>query len=256
MGSILLWGVTILWVIYIYYLCEGKVFPNNLNEIGDFFAGIFAPLAFLWLVFGFYQQGQGLKQNSKALKMQATELEKTTRALELQVQEMRASVKQQSRLAQIYEDELQHKHFQVEPKLDYSFQIAREYSRDEPITDDDNIVISSYKNTVVEMKLSVKNLGVIARNLKVNSTAYPYIRKNESKFEYLGILEITFEIDGQAAEEMLEQESRMDFLFEVTYQNMYGKKYRDHLTCVIISEYDTSQIYLHSSLEKLHTVIS
>ncbi len=256
MGSILSWGVTILWVIYIYYLCEGNVFPTNLNEIGDFFAGIFAPLAFLWLVFGFYQQGQGLKQNSKALKMQATELEKTTRALELQVQEMRESVKQQSRLAQIYEDELQQKHFQVEPKIDYNFQITREYIRDEFITDDDNMVISSYKNTVVELKLSIKNLGEIAKNLQVNSTAYPYTRKNESKFEYLGILEITFEIDGQAAEEMLEQESRMNFLFEVTYQNMYGKKYRDHLTCVIISESDTNQIYLHSSLEKLHTVIS
>lgn len=249
-------GITILWVIYIYYLCKELELPTQLNAVGDFLAGAFAPLAFLWLVFGFYQQGQGLKQNSKALKMQATELEKTTRALELQVQEMKASVKQQSRLAQVYEDELQHKHFQVEPKLDYNFQIVREYFRDEPITDDDNRVISSYKDTVVELKLSVKNLGEIARNLKVNSTTYPYSRKNESKFEYLGILEIIFEINGQAAVEIKEQESRITFVFEVTYQNVYGKKYRDHLTCVVISEFDTNQIYLHSNLQRLHTVIS
>lgn len=258
MGTILLWGITILWLIFICYLCKDNDFPSELNAIGDFFAGAFAPLAFFWLVSGFYQQGKGLKQNSIALKMQAKELEKTTKALELQVQEMKASVKQQSRLAQVYEDELQQKHFQVQPNLDYNFQIVREYSKDEPITDEENRVISSYKETIVELKLIVENLGEIARNLNIKSTTYPYIRKNKSKFEHSGILDINFEINGQAAAEITDQESYVTFLFEVTYQNLYGKRYRNNLTCVVRSVYDreTNQISLSPYLEKLQTVVS
>lgn len=46
----------------------------KLNEIGDFLAGVFAPLALLWLVIGYFQQGDELSQNSQALLLQAKEL--------------------------------------------------------------------------------------------------------------------------------------------------------------------------------------
>lgn len=45
-----------------------------LNEVGDFLAGAFGPVAFLWLVFGFLQQGDELRQGTEALKLQAFEL--------------------------------------------------------------------------------------------------------------------------------------------------------------------------------------
>lgn len=45
--------------------------PNNL---GDFLAGVFSPMAFAWLVLGFIQQGIELRQNSAALILQAEEL--------------------------------------------------------------------------------------------------------------------------------------------------------------------------------------
>lgn len=44
------------------------------NEWGDFFSGMFAPLAFLWLVLGYLQQGQELRVSSNALHLQAEEL--------------------------------------------------------------------------------------------------------------------------------------------------------------------------------------
>jgi len=47
------------------------------NEWGDFLAGTFGPIAFLWLVLGYLQQGQELRQNGEALKMQAEELAKS-----------------------------------------------------------------------------------------------------------------------------------------------------------------------------------
>ncbi len=41
----------------------------DLNEFGDFLAGTSASLAFFWLVFGFFQQGEELKHNSETLKL-------------------------------------------------------------------------------------------------------------------------------------------------------------------------------------------
>lgn len=46
----------------------------TLNEWGDFIAGAFAPLAFFWLVVGYFQQGEELGQNTQALRLQAQEL--------------------------------------------------------------------------------------------------------------------------------------------------------------------------------------
>lgn len=44
------------------------------NNVGDFLAGVFGPVAILWLVLGFLQQGIELRQNAKALELQAEEL--------------------------------------------------------------------------------------------------------------------------------------------------------------------------------------
>ena len=59
----------------------------RLNEWGDFFAGFFSPVAFLWLVLGFLQQGK--------------ELQLSTSALELQAQELQHSVEQQRQLVEV-----------------------------------------------------------------------------------------------------------------------------------------------------------
>lgn len=39
-----------------------------LNSLGDFLAGAFGPIAFFWLVLGFFQQGHELSQQAKELK--------------------------------------------------------------------------------------------------------------------------------------------------------------------------------------------
>lgn len=52
----------------------GMLRTMELNSVGDFFAGIFGPLAILWLVLGFFQQGVELRQGTEALMLQATEL--------------------------------------------------------------------------------------------------------------------------------------------------------------------------------------
>lgn len=55
--------------------CFGLKKFESYNEFGDFLAGAFSPVAFLWLVLGFFQQQKELQQNTDALKLQAQELQ-------------------------------------------------------------------------------------------------------------------------------------------------------------------------------------
>lgn len=48
-----------------------------LNEFGDFFAGVFGPLMLFWLILGYIQQQNELRQNTKALELQADELKRS-----------------------------------------------------------------------------------------------------------------------------------------------------------------------------------
>ena len=49
------------------------------NEWGDFLAGVFAPLAFLWLVIGYYRQGDEIAKSTQQLERQADAAEKVLR---------------------------------------------------------------------------------------------------------------------------------------------------------------------------------
>lgn len=77
----------------------GQVLIMPLNEVGDFLAGVFGPVAFLWLVLGFLQQGEELRQNTKALELQGNELKLSSEALLMQAEELKNSVEQQTIMA-------------------------------------------------------------------------------------------------------------------------------------------------------------
>jgi hypothetical protein len=81
------------------------------NAWGDFFAGCFAPLAFLWLVLGYLQQGE--------------ELSLSTRALLLQAAELKNSVEQQHALVEVSRQQVESER----AALDYERQLREERSR-------------------------------------------------------------------------------------------------------------------------------
>ncbi len=72
---------TVIYLIIIFTIIPSFIFlgwielkPITLNEIGDFLAGLFGPLAIFWLVLGFFQQGDELRNSVETLKLQADEL--------------------------------------------------------------------------------------------------------------------------------------------------------------------------------------
>jgi hypothetical protein len=96
-SGLFLFGVaaTVVWLATGIYLMVVRGDHSNLpkpNEWGDIFAGLAAPVAFLWLVLGFLQQGR--------------ELQLSTKALELQVTELKNSVEQQQELVKVTREQL------------------------------------------------------------------------------------------------------------------------------------------------------
>lgn len=70
-------AASVCWIgVIIYLALRDTIALNNMtpNEWGDFLAGSFAPLAFLWLVLGYLQQGDELRLSTDALRLQAEEL--------------------------------------------------------------------------------------------------------------------------------------------------------------------------------------
>lgn len=67
-------GVYLVCVAVLVYWKRATLPGLELNAIGDFLAGVFGPIAFLWLVLGYLQQGRELKLSSEALQLQAQEL--------------------------------------------------------------------------------------------------------------------------------------------------------------------------------------
>lgn len=85
-------AIVVLCAIY-FALVWPHIMAMKPNEFGDLLAGILGPLALLWLVLGFFQQGEELRQSVKAL--------------ELQSEELRNSVEQQASLVEVTREQAQ-----------------------------------------------------------------------------------------------------------------------------------------------------
>lgn len=155
-GRVINWVLTLGWIVFVYYLWKysGIKKPDELNELGDFIAGAFAPLAFFWLVRGYYQQGEELRQNTQALKMQGKELAN--------------SVLQQQHIVALTKEELEITKKELEQQRKLRKSLAQ------PIFHftDSMTHFSPHLRTlpeVVELKFKFYNSKTIARNVAINS---------------------------------------------------------------------------------------
>lgn len=74
---------------------QAKFFPINLcmtpNEIGDFLAGVFAPIAFIWLAFAVILQSKELSKQREELELAREVAEQSLEATKMQASEARRS---------------------------------------------------------------------------------------------------------------------------------------------------------------------
>ncbi len=61
------------------------------DTLGNFLEGVFAPLAFLWLVIGYFLQQAEIHQNTEALRAQAVEIQRTAEQAIIQSQAIAAN---------------------------------------------------------------------------------------------------------------------------------------------------------------------
>lgn len=88
----------ILFVSYVNYVGSGTLIKVNaltLNEYGDFLAGVFSPLAFLWLIIAMLLQRRELEFQRQSLDMQIEEMKSTRAILSDEKEYIRESVKLQ-----------------------------------------------------------------------------------------------------------------------------------------------------------------
>ncbi|HFG2491826.1 hypothetical protein OW666_11505 [Acinetobacter baumannii] len=140
---------------------EKKVLLTS-NELGDFLAGVFAPLAFLFLYLGYKQQGRELQQN--------------THALNLQAQELQNSVEQQRLLAEATIDDLnitkeqiqtQRRKELIEAQPFWHFELSNVYKeRPSHVMGIDPLPDSAYNSFIVSASLN--NSRAIAREVGVS----------------------------------------------------------------------------------------
>ena len=91
----LVWILTLAWIVAASVLlwCDlsTRDTPLEINQLGDYLAGVAAPLAFMWLVVGYFQQASQIRQNTSALKLQLLELQQSV----LQQEKLAAAAKEQ-----------------------------------------------------------------------------------------------------------------------------------------------------------------
>ncbi|EIK45735.1 hypothetical protein O59_001374 [Cellvibrio sp. BR] len=121
------WVATIVWLGVIGCVVYGRrsdFAGMEPNAIGDFLAGTVSPLALIWLVAGYLQQGKELKLNTEALLLQQKELAnqvaETKKLAECSEQQAQAAIKTLNISVEDYERRKHHASEAATPNLTFN----------------------------------------------------------------------------------------------------------------------------------------
>lgn len=220
--------ITVIWflIIVFIFLFTGLEHPDSLNELGDFLAGIFAPIAFFWLILGYKQQGKQLEQNTKALEQQE-------RALQLQIDEMREGVKQQVELVQLQGQQLDEQHKMLEPRF-----IISQSKVNSPVygSSTDPKIDINHNIVFVVINYTLENLGGDAFNLRIIHPKSKEILKKLSTVKASTSEEIRFEL-AQFQIDQLNQKKELEDSLDFFYESKNGRSVKYEL---LIRVYQTN----------------
>lgn len=238
-------AISILWIVImacLVILKRSTLDTLGLNEIGDALAGAFAPLGFFWLVAGFYQQGTGLKQNSEALKLQAKELQESTKALNLQVAELKITAEGQQELLKLTNEERLQKHFECEPGITTFLSEYTHTKEDRPIYEHDNFVEIDTID-IGKFTLTVKSECNTGRNVKIIDRMNKSVLDSKFKLEENNFIQYEFEHYPAQLKEILEGKRKIHKVL-IEYSDIYGKEYKLEFEVVVsLNAYREIEVY-------------
>jgi hypothetical protein len=194
----------------------------QINELGDFLAGIFGPLSLFWLILGFLLQKNELKQSREALLLQAKELRDTLS----QHKEAVATSKEQLQ-ADLKANELQEIQLnkQIQPRF-VIHSIIKEEERGsyEPKSD------SSTSTGVFKHTVKFLNDGAPAANV----TVLPHLldralAKNIERIYYVNTGE-TLKIDWKLKNDYLPPSASVSITYYDAIERKHTKEFSFHLT--------------------------
>lgn len=209
-----------------------------LNELGDFLAGSFSPLAFLFLYLGYKQQGKELRQNTKALNMQAEELRISNKSLSQQVAEMEKSVKAQQDMFELaekqYHNSENEKHKSTIPKY---MLITSGYKEIKPTGSIDGY---DYK-----FNLKIKNLNIPLANIAIKSNFWCITSASgfydDKQIFKVPLLDVNSEVSLIIYKNRTRDVPFKDNTLSIELNDYNGKKYTEIHN---ITKTDTDQIYI------------
>ncbi|MFC0179030.1 hypothetical protein [Thorsellia kenyensis] len=201
-GSILSFIFVIVLLVIIF--CTDILEKNEkmtLNELGDFLAGAFSPLAFLWLVIGYMMQGKELKLNRQMLELQAEELKNNNQALLLQAKELANSVKAQNELVEQSKEQIELERAKLEEE--------KEKERIKNSTPELELTFEKIGNTY-QYKCYIQNKGGPADKIKIE---FQYFNPRNS-MDYSNSNTFFYQNPDSIELQQLNQEHNKKFLFD------------------------------------------
>lgn len=208
-GAVIIYLVSVGTYALLAYFSEGENRFLTSNEFGDFLAGVFSPLAFLFLYLGY-------KQNSESIRLQNEELKASTRALELQVKEMRESVEQQKIMSELQRTELEERHNSIAPILKFEGLVLRGSSS---LTF--NITLKNISENII------KHLSIESDDVKTKRY-YDVLSQNN---------DIDYFINGSEEEfELIKDKKNIERIFTIEYENILGRRFHIELKVSYILE--------------------
>nr|WP_228286625.1 hypothetical protein [Acinetobacter pittii] len=175
-------------------LSEGENVLLPSNELGDFLAGAFAPLAFLFLILGYKQQGQELK---------------------LQAQELANLVKEQQLQNSIHKSQIEQKRFESKPMLDF-----KDASYTYKIYDDDDNFFEGHI-----FYFHILNHGKLAKQIIVTGNG---IIKRIHKLDTDVLTSVSFSFPDDMDRELSNSHGKLfSIQLDITYLDNIGYEYRN-----------------------------
>lgn len=134
------------------------------NEVGDLLAGVAGPVAFIWLVYGYFLQGIAIRQ-------QADELRLNTKVLELQAEELKNSVEQQRELVDVSKRQFEAQLNAIEKEQE------KQRAASQPMFVFNTVGVSYAPGDQILARMSIQNTGAAVTNVEFSWGPHVFHKK-------------------------------------------------------------------------------